>query len=73
MPDVAAVPAAAVSPFAAREDGSFLLQEADAQSFLDTHFELLGAPLKNVSTKIDDNAKGDTPPHITVKPPLGIG
>jgi hypothetical protein len=43
MPDVAAVPAAAVSPFAAREDGSFLLQEADAQRFLDTHFELLGA------------------------------
>jgi hypothetical protein len=31
------------------------------------------APLKNVSNKIDDNAKGDTPPHITVKPPLGIG
>ena len=59
--------------FEKQGDGEFEVDEADAQLFLDNHEDLHGAPLRCVRNKVDDSTVGGRVPHITVRPPDGIG
>ena len=59
--------------FEKQGDGEFEVAEADAQLFLDNHEDLHGAPLRCVRNKVDDSTVGGRVPHITVRPPDGIG